>query len=286
MQLHLRHSRGTAGLVDMALLGDSIDIFQQGLQRRLICTAHYAQAKSPDPGSEERAVAGGFAQIVAQPPLTHLGHLVQQRLQRQGMLAIDQQVMHQQFFDKGRQLNRQLGEEHPEVFQHALARQRLPGALNLHATAVNNVELAVMLQQVVQVQIGLPQTLTVHLRNTGQRAGQHSLLLSTQQGLVFHGTPGIPQTLGALQVFEQQPAALTVTQAVDQQLRRIQALLRELAGTVQFSLKMPRRLVADQQLGQHRTPLPLSQRHIALARQYAQQLLQLQIAPRQLQKLR
>ena len=89
--------------------------------------------------------------------------------------------------------------------------------------------------------------------------------------------PGIPQALGAFEEIEQQPAALAFLQAIGQQLRRGQALIGEQAHAVQFTLKMPRRLAADQQLGQHRTAAPDAGADITLPRQHPQQAQQLQL---------
>ncbi|MNI73597.1 hypothetical protein D3C73_1296170 [compost metagenome] len=80
-----------------------------------------------------------------------------------------------------------------------------------------------------------------------------------------------------LKEIKQQPATLAVFQAVGQQLRRGQALVGKSAHAVQFTLKMPCSLAADQQLGQHRPATPDTGTDITLPRQYPQQAQQLQI---------
>ena len=47
LQLHLRHGGRAASLVDMALLGELIQVLQQGLQLSLVVAAHDLQAESP-----------------------------------------------------------------------------------------------------------------------------------------------------------------------------------------------------------------------------------------------
>ena len=89
--------------------------------------------------------------------------LLEQRFQRQGVFAIAQQVVHQQLFNKWLKADGQLGEKHPEVFQHLLSRQRFTRLFDTNARAVDQVQLAALAQQVVQVQVFLPQALEVHL---------------------------------------------------------------------------------------------------------------------------
>jgi len=65
------------------------------------------------------------------------------------MLAVDQDVVHQQFFDVRLQTSRQLREEHAEVSQYLIACQRLARSLRLNAAAIDDEEMAIMSQQIV-----------------------------------------------------------------------------------------------------------------------------------------
>ncbi|MNV92413.1 hypothetical protein D3C71_1870110 [compost metagenome] len=96
------------------------------------------------------------------------------------MLAVGQQVMHQQLFDERLQALGQLGEQHAEVFQHTGARQLLAGRLGLDAGTVDQVQLAAVAQQVVQVQVFLPQAFAVHLRHGSEGLAEHHVLLVSQ----------------------------------------------------------------------------------------------------------
>ena len=49
------------------------------------------------------------------------------------------------------------GRRTPEVFQHFLSRQRLAGSFRTHAATVDEIQAAGVAQQVVQVQVGLPE---------------------------------------------------------------------------------------------------------------------------------
>ncbi|MNZ41717.1 hypothetical protein D3C78_592730 [compost metagenome] len=184
--------------------------------------------------------------------------------------------MHQQLFDEWLQALGQLSEEHPEVFQHTRARQLLARRFGLDAGAIDQVQLAAVAQQVVQVQIFLPEALGVHLRHCGQGFAQHQVLFVGQHRQVRHLVPGIGQAFGAVEELEQQPATLTFLEPVGKQLWRCQALFGQQLHTLQLTLKMARSIAAYQQLGQHRRTSPYTGTDIALARQYAQQAEQLQ----------
>ena len=145
---------------------------------------------------------------------------------------------------------------------------------------------AIVAQQVVQVQVGLPQAPGVQPADGVQGLAQHRLLGGGQQRLARHGAPGVPQALGAFQIVEQQPAALPSRETVSQQSRRSQALLGEQARAGQFALEMPLGLATDQQLGQHRAAAPTRQADIALPRQHPQQALHHQRFAIQLQRER
>ncbi|MNO85774.1 hypothetical protein D3C76_771520 [compost metagenome] len=77
--------------------------------------------------------------------------------------------------------------------------------------------------------------------------------------------------MGALKEFKQQPATLAILQTVSQQQRRGQALGGEQSHTVQLALEMPRRLAANQQLGQHGPTAPDTRTDITLPGQDPQQ---------------
>ncbi|MNE64249.1 hypothetical protein D3C80_1596530 [compost metagenome] len=110
-----------------------------------------------------------------------------------------------------------------------------------------------------------------------QRLADHHLLGIGQRRLAFYRAPGVPQALGTVEVFEQQPAALAFLQAIDQQLRRDQSLLGQQSRTIQLALEMPGRLAADQQLGQYTLAAPVAGADIALPRQHPQQAVQTQL---------
>ncbi|MNH19417.1 hypothetical protein D3C72_1512990 [compost metagenome] len=96
------------------------------------------------------------------------------------MLAVGQQVMHQQLFNEWFQALGQLREQDAKVLQHLWARQWLAQRFSLDPGAINQVQLAVVTQQVVQVQVFLPQALGVHMSNGGQCFTEHSLLFIGQ----------------------------------------------------------------------------------------------------------
>ena len=179
--------------------------------------------------------------------------------------------MHQQFFDKRLQAFRQLGEEHAEIFQYFLSRQRLARLFDANPRTVDQIQFAVVTQQVVQVQVLLPEPLEVHLPDRTQGLCQNSLLLIGQYRQSLHGFPGHIEALGVFQKFEQQPAALAFLQTVGQQQRGGQALIGQQTHAIEFTLKIARGFRADHQLGQYRTPAPDTGADIALARQYTQQ---------------
>lgn len=118
----------------------------------------------------------------------------------------------------------------------------------------------------------------MHLADSAQRLGQYGPLHIRQHRQVFDLFPGIPQAFGAFEEVEQQPAALAFFQTVHQQLRRGQPLIGKQAHTVQFTLKMSRRFVADQQFGKHWTAAPDTGADISLPRQDPQQAQQLQLS--------
>ncbi|MCY1173833.1 hypothetical protein D9M73_140110 [compost metagenome] len=117
----------------------------------------------------------------------------------------------------------------------------------------------------------------MHLTDCTQRLGQHRPLSIGQYGLLLNLLPGVAQAFGMLKEIKQQPATLAVFQAVGQQLRRGQALVGKSAHAVQFTLKMPCSLAANQQLGQHRPATPDTGTDITLPRQHPQQAQQLQL---------
>ena len=185
--------------------------------------------------------------------------------------------MHQQLFDKRLQALGQLGKEHTEVFQHLLPRQRFTRLFDANARTVDQVQFGALTQQVVQVQIFLPQALEMHLANGCQRLAQYRHLLVRQYRQRRHRSPGIAQAVGTFKKLEQQPAALAFLQAIGQQLRGGQPLLCQQAHTIQLTLKVTRRLAAHHQFGQYGTPAPYPGADITLPRQYSQQGQQLQL---------
>ncbi|CRQ76465.1 hypothetical protein PAERUG_E16_London_17_VIM_2_04_14_02402 [Pseudomonas aeruginosa] len=192
------------------------------------------------------------------------------------MLAVGQQVMHQQLLQERIEERRQLGEEHPEVFQHFLSRQRLAGSFRTHAATVDEIQAAGVAQQVVQVQVVLPEALCMQLANGCQGFAEHRLLGIAQRRLGLHRTPGVTEALRRVEVVEQQPAALALLQPVGQQRRGGQPLGREQTRPFQFALEMPCGLAAHQQLGQHLAPTPFAGTDVALPGQHPQQTVQAQ----------
>ena len=198
----LGHAGGTTGFIQVALIQQRIGLLQHRQHGTLFFAANGAQGKSATYHAEQRALAADLVQKVLEAPGADLAHLLLQGFQRQGVFAIAQQVVHQQFFGERFEIFRQLGEKHPEVFQHAVTRQWLASLFDANAGAINQVQLAVLAQQVVQVQVFLPQALGVHLRNRAQRFGEHRGLLIGQRRQVFDSLPGIGQAFGALDEFE------------------------------------------------------------------------------------
>ncbi|MCY1290287.1 hypothetical protein D9M70_394250 [compost metagenome] len=194
------------------------------------------------------------------------------------MLAIDQQVVHQQLFEGGIQLRRQLGEEHTEVGQRLVPRQRRTGAFGANAAAIDHMQLVAMAQQVVQVQVFLGEAGQMQPADRRQGLAQNGLLAIGQRYVALHLAPGIPEAFSGLQVLEQQPAALPCQIAFRQQRRGVEPLVVERLDAGQLALEMPPGVAPYQQLGQHLAPLPEGHAHIALARQDPQQAQQLQAA--------
>ncbi|MNZ51537.1 hypothetical protein D3C78_693530 [compost metagenome] len=280
VQLDPRHGGGAAGLEEVAALDITVQVVQQRLQPGGRLAAHHLQAGGAHPGAEQAAVATALAQVVAQAPAAHPGDLPAQLGQRQRMRGIDRPVAVQQLAQEGLQFGRQLGEEHAEVLQRPPLPQRPAGVFRLHAAAVDQVQALTLAQQVVQVQVGLPQAARVHPRDGAERGGEYRTLRFAEQRLRRRRTPGVPQALGAVEKFEQQPAALARREAFTQQRRRAQPLLGQQARARAFAGEVALGLGAHQQLGQHRTPLPFGATNIALPRQHAQQAVQAQLLPR------
>ncbi|MNZ56149.1 hypothetical protein D3C78_740890 [compost metagenome] len=134
-----------------------------------------------------------------------------------------------------------------------------------------------MAQQVVQVQVVLPQALGVHLRHRRQGFAEHQVLFIGQRRQGFDFSPGIGQAHGVFEKLEQQPTALAFAQTIGQQQRRGQALGGQQPRTLQLTLKMPGSTAADQQFGQYRLAAPDPGANITLARQHPQQAEQLQL---------
>ena len=155
--------------------------------------------------------------------------------------------------------------------------QRLARFLDTNARAIDQVKGGALTQQVVQVQVFLPDAFGVHLAHGGQGIAKHRLLLVGQRREIFHRFPNIPQALRLLQKLEQQPAALAFLQPVGQQQRRGQALFCQRLYAVALTLEMPRGFGADQQFRQHRAPAPDARADVALTGQDAQQAEQLQL---------
>ena len=73
-----------------------------------------------------------------------------------------------------------------------------------------------MTQQIVQVQIFLPESFAMQPTDRIQRFGQNSGLLIGQRRQRLDLGPGITEALGTLEKFEQQPATLAVLQPIGQ----------------------------------------------------------------------
>ncbi|MNN46701.1 hypothetical protein D3C81_1610930 [compost metagenome] len=119
------------------------------------------------------------------------------------MLGVGQQIMHQQFFDERLQALGQLREENTKVLQHLRARQRFAEGFGFDPSTIDQVQLAAMAQQVVQVQVFLPQAFGMHLPDCRQRFSEHQLLLIGQRRQGFDCGPGIGQALRVFEEFEQ-----------------------------------------------------------------------------------
>lgn len=117
----LGHARRATGLVQVPLVEQRIGLLQHRHHGGFFFAADRTQAKSAAHHTEQRAFAAGLVQVVSQAPGTDFTHLLFQGLHWQGVFAVGQQVIHQQFFGKRLKVLRQLGEEHPEVFQYSIA---------------------------------------------------------------------------------------------------------------------------------------------------------------------
>ena len=119
------------------------------------------------------------------------------------MFAVAQQIVHQQLFGKRFKAFGQLGEKHTEVFQHFGPGQWFACLFDADPCTIDQVQRAVVAQQVVQVQVLLPQAFEVHLADGRQRLSQHRLLLVCQHRQVLHRTPGFAEALRAVQKLKQ-----------------------------------------------------------------------------------
>ena len=100
VELNPRHGGRATALETMTAGDKSLRRRQQRLQLGLTVTAHHPQAKGTDLGAEQAAIAADFLQVVAQAPAPHLGHFLEQRLKRQAMGAVGQQVVDQHFLQR------------------------------------------------------------------------------------------------------------------------------------------------------------------------------------------
>ncbi len=254
----------------------SIRSGQQRRHARLGIPTNGTQAEQRAPDAEQAAFATDLLEEVTQAPAADPGNLLLQHFQRQGVLAVGQQVMHQQLFQVRRKGGGQLGEEHPEIGQHLLAGQGFALADGTHAAAIDQLELPVMPEDIVQVQVLLHQAASMQVGDQLQGFTHYALLAVGEQRLAFDQAPLVPQAAGALEELEQQPAALSGGQPAFQQGRRRQALARHQLGALALALEVAGCLAPHQQLGQHATTSPHRRAGIALARQHTQQGLQLQ----------
>ena len=87
-----------AGLVQVPLIKQGVSLLKHRQHGRFFFTANGAQGKCAALHGEQRAVAANLDQVIPESPVAHLVDLFLQRLQRQRMLAVAQQVIHQQFF--------------------------------------------------------------------------------------------------------------------------------------------------------------------------------------------
>ncbi|RMR97212.1 hypothetical protein ALP75_201028 [Pseudomonas syringae pv. actinidiae] len=187
-------ARRATGLVQMPFVEQGISLLKHRQHGRFFVAVNGAKHRCGVLDAEQAAIAHGLAEKILEPPASNLIDLPLQRLHRQTMFAVAQQIMHQQFFREWLKSLGQLSKEYPEVFQHLLPRQRFAGLLGTNARPVNQVQPPVMAQQIVQVQVFLPQAFGVLLSDGGQRLAEHQLLLVGQRRQFLNLGPGIAQT--------------------------------------------------------------------------------------------
>ena len=102
----------------------------------LFLAPDHLQTRGAAPCAKRRTIATELAHEVMQTRTTGLGYCLEQSLERQRVLAIDQQIMHQQLLDEWIESTRELSEEHTQIGQHPVSRQRLARRLGTHAATV------------------------------------------------------------------------------------------------------------------------------------------------------
>ncbi|MNJ51338.1 hypothetical protein D3C77_466390 [compost metagenome] len=88
--------------------------------------------------------------------------------------------------------------------------------MRLDSGTVDQVQLAALTQQVVQVQVFLPQSFGVHPSHSSQGFAEHQLLLVRERRQGFNRCPGIGQALRTFEELEQQPTAFALAQTIGQ----------------------------------------------------------------------
>ena len=103
---------------------------------------------------------------------------------------------------------------------------------------------AFMLQEVVQVQVALPESLAVQVVNAGQCSKQDLFLLDRKKRLPDSLLPAFAKTDRTFQKLEQHPAQRFACTRV-QACRGRYALLLQSLHSCQFAVQVPFRLVTD-----------------------------------------
>ena len=272
------HGGGAAVLEGRQAGQGGIGIGQQAFQTTQPGTAHGDQAEGAAGDGEQGALPTALLQVVGQAPAADLGGARQQGVEAQGVLGIDQQVVDQQFFQLGIQGGRQLGEEHRQILLHPRLGQRLADTLGLDVRRIYDQGGAVLDQQVVQVQIGLPEALGMQPRQGGEGGAKQFVLRRRQGWLGGHLLPELLDAGRRLDKVEQQPGALPACLAAVQQRGSRRRGGRQQATALALAGELPARALADQQLGQHPPALPAGFADIALTGQHPEQRQHFQFA--------
>ncbi|MNR10880.1 hypothetical protein D3C85_1271530 [compost metagenome] len=98
--LDARHTGRTTGLVQVALVDQRVGLLQHRQHGVDLVAADCPQARKAALDTEQAAFTTSLFQVILLAPAAHLVHLLLQGFQRQRMLGVGQQVVHQQFFDE------------------------------------------------------------------------------------------------------------------------------------------------------------------------------------------